>query len=229
MIALTCACTTALPGETSEVAPPGTIRYLAIGDSYTIGTGASVEAANFPSRLADRLQAAAGKPVHVTNLGVNGFTSLDVISNEMPEVSKVHPDLVTILVGVNDAVQNYSAATYRDSMDRIFQDVSAEQLPGSQVVSVSIPDWTWVPTAGSYGKVADLKNRTDTFNSIGETLAHTYGFTWVSIAPASGARPGTNDWLSSDNLHPGDAQYEAWAELIWTQVGATWSRVKPRS
>jgi lysophospholipase L1-like esterase len=29
---------------------------------------------------------------------------------------------------------------------------------------------------------------------------------------------GTEGWIAADELHPGDAQYAAWAEVIWPVV-----------
>ena len=54
------------------------IRYLALGDSYTIGTGASDESHNFPSILSGLVSKATGSRVELTNPAVNGFTTLDL-------------------------------------------------------------------------------------------------------------------------------------------------------
>ena len=42
------------------------------------------------------------------------------------------------------------------------------------------------------------------------------GFTWVDIGPASTSNIGSKGWIASDQLHPGDAQYAAWADAIWS-------------
>ena len=81
------------------------LRYLALGDSYTIGTGASSDAHNYPSILAKRLSEATGTRVDVTNPAVNGFTTQDLIDHELGFVSRLKPQLATILIGVNDLVQ----------------------------------------------------------------------------------------------------------------------------
>ncbi len=60
------------------------IRYLALGDSYTIGTGASDEWHNFPSILAHLLAGATRTEVVLTNPAVNGFTTLDLIAKDAP-------------------------------------------------------------------------------------------------------------------------------------------------
>jgi len=92
------------------------LSYLALGDSYTIGTGASSEAHNYPSILATRLSEATGVKVALTNPAVNGFTTQDLIDNELRFVNRLKPELVTILIGVNDLVQGRSLESYGKSL-----------------------------------------------------------------------------------------------------------------
>jgi len=64
-------------------------RYVALGDSYTIGT--SVPASErWPEQLAGRVP---GLEL-VANLGVNGFTSGDVIEVELPAAPHRHLEVV---------------------------------------------------------------------------------------------------------------------------------------
>ena len=60
----------------------GALRYVALGDSYTIGT--SVNAAeSWPSQLVERVPDLQ----LVANLGVNGYTSADLIADELPALA----------------------------------------------------------------------------------------------------------------------------------------------
>jgi acyl-CoA thioesterase I len=195
--------------ETSSEA----VRYLALGDSYTIGTGASVRAHNYPSILAARLTKATGHKVGLTNPAVNGFTTLDLIAQELGYIGLVKPDLVSILIGVNDLVQGRTPELYRSSLVQIYDAVAALKLPAGRVVAISIPNWSVVPAARTFGDSSRLRRLTDTFNAIAHQEAQSQGFTL-------GSSPG---WISSDDLHPGDPQYAAWGEVIWTAVRDRWS------
>jgi lysophospholipase L1-like esterase len=205
------------------VSMSGALRYLALGDSYTIGTGASAKARNYPSILAARLTKAIGRKVGLTNPAVNGFTTLDLIANELGYLDRLKPQLVSLLIGVNDIVQGRTAEQYRGSLIRIFDTVAALRLPRGQVVAISIPNWSEAPAAPTFGDKASLRRLTDTFNSIAQREAETRGFMWIDITAVSTSAMGTPGWISSDLLHPGDAQYAAWADVIWTAAQETWT------
>jgi lysophospholipase L1-like esterase len=199
------------------------LRYLALGDSYTIGTGASGKRHNYPSILAGRLSKAIGRKVSLTNPAVNGFTTLDLIANELGYVDRLTPVLVTILIGVNDIVQGRTPEQYRTSLVRIYDKVGALGLSSGRVVAISIPNWSEVPAAKNFGEQAALRRLTDTFNSIAQREAETGGFTWIDITAVSTSAMEDPGWISSDQLHPGDAQYAAWADVIWNVVREPWS------
>jgi acyl-CoA thioesterase I len=190
------------------------LRYLALGDSYTIGTGASGEAHAWPSIIAARLGA------ELTNPAVNGYTTDDLIRTELPLVRELKPDLVTVLIGVNDLVQGRGAEAYRGSLRTIYDAVQE-----ARTVAVSIPTWSYVPAAADFGGAEKVDRLTAIFNAVAQDEAETRGIGWVDLGPVSTSRVGAAGWVASDRLHPGDAQYAAWAEVIWPVVR---SAVAPR-
>lgn len=184
------------------------MRYLALGDSYTIGTGASDAAHAWPSIIAARLGA------ELTNPAVNGYTTEDLIRDELPVFRRLKPHLVSVLIGVNDLVQGRSPEAYRASLHAIYQEVVA----GSDVFALSIPTWSYTPAAADFGGAAHVDRMTRIFNDVAREEAAVVGFTWVDLGPVSTSRIGSLGWLAEDRLHPGDAQYAAWAEVIWPKV-----------
>jgi acyl-CoA thioesterase-1 len=183
------------------------VKYLALGDSYTIGTGASDDAHAWPSIIAGRLGA------ELTNPAVNGYTTEDLIRDELPLFRTLKPDLVTVLIGVNDLVQRRTPDAYRRSLRTIYDEVK-----DARVVSVSIPTWSYVPAAAEFGGAVNVERLTRIFNTVAREEAEARGFAWVDIGPVSTSRVGSRGWIASDQLHPGDAQYAAWAEVIWPVV-----------
>jgi acyl-CoA thioesterase I len=200
------------------------VRYLALGDSYTIGTGASDGAHSWTSIIAARLAEQTRGQVELTNPAINGFTTQDLIEDELPQVRRLKPDLVTILIGVNDLVRERNPADYRASLVRIYDEVKKEKARDGRVFAVSIPNWSVVPAAREYGDPERIRDLTDAFNDIAREEATTRGFGWIDITAASLAGLGTPGWIASDGLHPGDNQYAAWAEVIWHSVRETAKR-----
>lgn len=65
---------------------------------------------------------------------------------------------------------------------------------------------------------------TEVFNKVAREEATARQFEWIDITEASTSGIGSAGWIASDDLHPGDTQYAAWAEVIWNRVGPAWSR-----
>ena len=201
------------------------IVYLALGDSYTIGTGASHESRNFPSLLAAHVQEATRREVKVVNPAVNGFTTIDVLAKELGYITDLKPDLVSVLIGVNDLVQGRRAQQYRESLIEIYDAIAATQLPAGRVAAISIPNWSVVPAARDYGDPARVRSLTEQFNAVAKQEAEARSFLWVDLTEVSTRATGSTGWIAADDLHPGDAQYAAWAEEIWSHLRDSWSSV----
>ena len=200
----------------------GPARYLALGDSYTICSGASAPARRWPDIIARRLAAATGSGVGVTNLGVGGFTTSDLIDLELPRLDDGRWDYVSILIGVNDFFQGYDEPHYHARLVGIYDAVAGLGLPPGRVVAVSIPDYSFTPEGRASGRPADIAAGLELFNASARVTAEMRGFLWVDIFEVSRSRIGAPGWISSDGLHPGDAQYQAWADVIWESIGPVW-------
>jgi len=172
--------------------------------------------------VAARLTKAIGKKVGLTNPAVNGYTTEDLIANELGYLRKLKPQLVSILIGVNDLVQGRTIEQYRSSLVEIYDAVAALELGRGLTVAISIPNWSVVPAAASFGAPDELKGLTDAFNELAQREAKARGFMWVDITEVSTSQTGSRGWISSDQLHPGDAQYARWADVIWDAVREPW-------
>ena len=106
----------------------GVTRYVALGDSYTIGTSVG-QSERWPDQLVGRLAGRVDLQL-VANLGVNGYASANLIRDELPQLDALHPGLVTLLIGVNDVVRQTPADKYRDNLNQIF-DFLLDRLPAN--------------------------------------------------------------------------------------------------
>ncbi|MBL8162346.1 MAG: hypothetical protein JNJ61_10210, partial [Anaerolineae bacterium] len=76
------------------------MRILFFGDSLTQGT----IGVNYVDKLARAL------PQHtLINKGINGDTSLNLYRRTQEDVIALRPDLVFVMVGINDALSNVEA------------------------------------------------------------------------------------------------------------------------
>jgi len=184
------------------------MRYVALGDSFTIGTSVAI-AERWPEQLAARMP----ELELVANLGVNGFTSGDVIDVELPQLPQLRPELVTLLIGVNDVVQGVPEAPYRGNVADIL-DALVRQVGASRVLVVTTPDYTVTPSGADYGDPATQAAAIRRNNAINTELAEARGIAVVDIYDLSLRAGQDRSLVASDGLHPSGAQYALWVERI---------------
>jgi lysophospholipase L1-like esterase len=184
------------------------VRYAALGDSYTIGTSVS-EQDRWPNQLARALPALE----LVANLGVNGFTSRDVIEAELPQLPALRPEIVSLLIGVNDVVQGAPRATYRANVVQILDEL-VEAVGAEDILVVTTPDYTVTPGGAAFGDPATQSAAIRDYNAIIAGLATARGIAVVDIYGISLEAAGDRALVASDGLHPSGAQYARWVTLI---------------
>ena len=123
------------------------MRYVALGDSYTIGIGVKPRD-RWPNQLVRVLRPAIALDV-TANLALNGNTTIDVIHRQLPQLDELDPQFVSLLIGVNDVIQNVSETTYRANVG-IILDAMLKRVPADRVLTVATPDYTLTPHGGDF-------------------------------------------------------------------------------
>lgn len=197
--------------------PGQLLRYVALGDSYTIGTATRSPAERWPDQLVATLReaSAAGSPTIdlVANLGVNGYTSRDLIEAELPQLAALEPGFVTVLIGVNDVVQGVPEATYRGNVSVILDDL-LDRMAATRIVVVTTPDYTVTPRGADYGNPAEQADAIRRFNDAIAELAGRRGVAVADIHPISLEVAGDRSLVADDGLHPSGTQYARWVARI---------------
>jgi lysophospholipase L1-like esterase len=194
------------------------LRYVALGDSYTIGTSVGIA-----ERWPDQLVAALGPDMPhlalVANLAVNGYTSRDVLDLELPDLDALRPEFVSLLVGVNDVVQGVPERTYRRNVVRILDDLVA-RVGADRIIVVTTPDYTVTPAGADYGDPAQQAAGIRDFNASLVALAEARSIVVVDIHDLSLRAAMDPSLVARDGLHPGGTQYALWVERILPAVRA---------
>lgn len=183
---------------------PGPVRFLALGDSYTIGESVAADEA-WPRLLAARLA------LEPTILATTGWTSgelLEVLDQREP---MGRYGLVSLQIGVNDQYRGLALDEFVANalvLLRRAQEVCGSDTGG--VFAVSIPDWGVTPFAEGRDRKAVAAD-VDRFNQgLGELTAGA-GVPLVDVTAISRAEP---DLVAPDGLHPSGELYRRWVEVI---------------
>lgn len=190
----------------------GRLRYVALGDSYTIGTSVD-RAERWPDQLVTRLGGASSELELVENLAVNGSTSRNVIDRQLPELGVLGPEFVSLLIGVNDVVQGVTAEQFSDHAAIILDDLLM-RLPPARIVVVATPDYTVTPGGADYGDPVEQSAGIRRNNDILEGLARERDIAWVDIHDLSLRAAADRSLVADDGLHPSGAQYALWVDRI---------------
>lgn len=195
-----------------SVATPA-LRYVALGDSYTIGTATRSPAERWPNQLVAWLGPLPPTLELVANLAVNGFTSADVLRDELPALAGHRPEFVSLLIGVNDVVQGVPAAVFRSNAEAML-DAIARQLPATRIVTAATPDYTVTPRGADFGEPAAQSAGIRRNNAILAEAAAFRGIAFVDTYDLSLRAATERSLVAPDGLHPSAVQYALWVERI---------------
>ena len=197
---------------TSAAAPAGTISYLALGDSYTIGEGAAT-ADRWPVQLATRARA-QGLPLAAPDIiARTGWTTAELQAAIRAANNQHTYGLVSLLIGVNNQYRGQSVALYRSELRALL--ATAIHFAGGQprhVVVLSIPDWGQTPFAEGRNR-AQIAAEIDQFNLVAHEECQHADVAFVDITPLTRAAAGHANQFTADGLHYTGAQMRQWAEL----------------
>jgi len=187
-------------------------RYLALGDSYSIGESVSAKE-NFPNQLSETLDEKQSVRVMETQIIAQTGWRTDNLINAIDQLG---PDsnfqLVSLLIGVNNFYQHRPISQYELEFEILVQRAiaHAESEP-KQVIVVSIPDFGYSP----FGQSRDpekISEQTDMYNGLAQQICQQYGVKFISITDLS--RSLNSKLIASDGLHPSAYQYGLWVKRI---------------
>lgn len=191
------------------------LRYLALGDSYTVGEGVG-EGDSFPFQLAASIQQNLNfLPPRI--IARTGWTTAELIEGIASEnILEGKFDWVTLLIGVNNQYRGESLDQYAKEFDQLLQQaIQFSNNRPERVVVLSIPDWGITPFAEKGGKsTALITKEIDRFNQVNRSLTIERGAHYLDITEEYREIGGVSENYVEDQLHPSVAVYRNWASKI---------------
>ncbi|MFF2851189.1 SGNH/GDSL hydrolase family protein [Streptomyces sp. NPDC058001] len=176
------------------------VRFVALGDSLTEGVGDPLGDGwrGWAALLAEGL-GPAGAPAEFRNLAVSGAQTRDVLERQTPDALDLEPDVVSVVVGVNDTLRcTFDIPSVASRLDAVYARFAER---GTTLLTACLPD----PGAmlGLPGSLArPLARRQRAVNTVVHALSERYGA--VHLHAAEGAWLTDRAMWSADRLHPGE-------------------------
>ena len=195
---------------TTPASPTRSIRYLALGDSYTIGESVA-ENERWPNQLATALSN-EGVQTEVTIIARTGWTTDELWKGIQANPPQGTYDLVSLLIGVNNQYRGYDVDEYREQF-RFLLNKSIEYAGGDVncVIVLSIPDWGVTPFAADR-HVDVISKEIGIFNTVNREETESAGAQYVNITPISRQALDDPSLVAFDGLHPSGKMYKLWVE-----------------
>ncbi|HEY0895339.1 MAG TPA: SGNH/GDSL hydrolase family protein [Sphingobacteriaceae bacterium] len=189
------------------------IRYLALGDSYTVGE--SLEpSGSFPYQLAERLRARV--LIRPTVVAKTGWTTDELLGHLAEHPVDGSFDLVSLLIGVNNQYRDYPLDTYQKEFSALLG-LAIDFAGGNKerVIVISIPDWGVTPFAsGDQRSASEIAAGIDRFNAVSRKVTGEADVRYISITEDSRKAATDPGLIAADGLHPSENMYSGWVDRI---------------
>ena len=185
------------------------VKYLALGDSYTIGQGVDL-AESWPIQLGAKLIENSFSLDKNDIIAQTGWETTDLL-NALADSSLEDYNLVSLLIGVNNQFSNRPFETYTSEFDLLLN--RAIELVGvNRTFVVSIPDYGVTPFGSNNSE--NIASELDEYNAYAALKCQTLNIPFINITEISRQLGDNNGALAADNLHPSGTQYGNWVEEI---------------
>jgi acyl-CoA thioesterase I len=199
-----------------RVASAGSVVYVAVGASDTVGVGTRDPARQaWPSVFA-REALPAGAEVH--NLGIAGATTRQAIRDELPRALALRPTIVTVWLNVNDLTHGVPADAYRRRLSHLLRELRRGGRTTVLVATTpqlqSLPAYRAclrAPASCGVGPFVPppsfVRTAVDVYNAAIRAAALRTGSIVVDLHALGDVPARHPGWVSGDGFHPSAAGY----------------------
>jgi lysophospholipase L1-like esterase len=201
-----------IAGMAQKIDTESKIKFLALGDSYTIGESVA-EDQRWPVQLAAALQKKGIGVEAPQIIATTGWRTDDLKRAIVAAAPSKDNALVSLLIGVNNQYQGKTAASYAPEFEELLN--MAITFAGgdkSKVFVVSIPDYGYTPFGKEKQEV--ISKAIDEFNAVNRSITEKYGVRYFYITDISRKGLADPELVAGDGLHPSGKMYAAWVQVM---------------
>ncbi|MDX1470961.1 MAG: SGNH/GDSL hydrolase family protein [Flavobacteriaceae bacterium] len=192
-----------------------TYKYLALGDSYTIGESVC-QSCRFPVQLSDSLtERLPDSSIDLDIIAQTGWTTTNLQEAILSRNLQNNYDLVTLLIGVNNQYQGKDFAIYEEEFIELL-DTAIEFADGdkNKVIVISIPDYAYTPFGQIRPNPAEISQEIDRYNSYARDVAAANNVSFINITDITREGLENPALVASDGLHPSTEAYSRFVERL---------------
>jgi lysophospholipase L1-like esterase len=195
-----------------------TSKYLALGDSYTIGESVC-DTCNYPKQLTDSLNGVLKEKTSVKIIAETGWTTTDLLAAIATEDPSKDYDLVTLLIGVNNQYQGKPFSLYEEEFIELLDlAIGFAKGKAENVIVLSIPDYAFTPFGQKSGKAEKITFDLIRYNAYAKKIAEEKGVAFKNITPITQQGLDNPGLVASDGLHPSEIAYKRFVEMLFESV-----------
>lgn len=190
---------------------PKNYKYLALGDSYTIGQSVC-ETCRFPVQLKDSISKYLDQDdtFQVKIIAQTGWTTTNLKTALASQNLSNDYDLVTLLIGVNNQYQNKPFSLYQQEFAELVT-TAIQKAKGDKnnVIVISIPDYAYTPFGNGN---TNISTEIDNYNAFAQNYCNAYTITYINITDITQLGLAQPELVASDGLHPSTIAYSKFIE-----------------
>jgi lysophospholipase L1-like esterase len=187
------------------------LTYAAIGDSLTAGTGVDTYTQSYPYLIAQEI-ADESKTILLKPFAVPGVRSAYVLENFLEPAVASNPDIITLLIGINDIHGKVSDKKFQENYEKILTVLTQET--NAKIYAINLP---YIGTEELISlPYRDYFNwRTQQYNEIIKKMAEKYSVTYIDLYTAHMPHALNPSYYAADFFHPNTLGYSMWAEFMY--------------